>query len=38
VNIDKMEARLRRLLADFRWGRMDDIFLGREDLASARMH
>lgn len=29
VNIGRMEARLQQLLADFRWGRMDDIFLGR---------
>ena len=28
VNIGRMEPRLQRLLADFRWGRMDDIFLG----------
>jgi polysaccharide deacetylase family protein (PEP-CTERM system associated) len=28
VNLDRMEPRLRRLLQDFRWGRMDDIFLG----------
>ncbi|MDE2397437.1 MAG: DUF3473 domain-containing protein, partial [Burkholderiales bacterium] len=27
VNIARMENRLRCLLADFRWGRMDDIFL-----------
>jgi polysaccharide deacetylase family protein (PEP-CTERM system associated) len=27
VNIDRNEGKLRRLLADFRWGRMDDIFL-----------
>lgn len=27
VNIDRMEYRLRRLLADFSWGRMDDLFL-----------
>lgn len=27
VNIDRMEKRLNRLLADFSWGRMDDIFL-----------
>jgi polysaccharide deacetylase family protein (PEP-CTERM system associated) len=27
VNIDRMEDRLRGLLADFEWGRMDDIFL-----------
>jgi polysaccharide deacetylase family protein (PEP-CTERM system associated) len=29
VNIARMDGRLQRLLADFRWGRMDDIFLGR---------
>ena len=27
VNIDRMEQRLVELLADFKWGRMDDIFL-----------
>lgn len=27
LNINRMEGRLRRLLADFKWGRMDDIFL-----------
>jgi len=27
VNIGRMEARLQRLLQDFRWGRMDHIFL-----------
>ena len=27
VNIDRMEDRLGGLLADFKWGRMDDIFL-----------
>jgi polysaccharide deacetylase family protein (PEP-CTERM system associated) len=29
VNIPRMEARLKLLLEDFRWGRMDDIFLDR---------
>jgi polysaccharide deacetylase family protein (PEP-CTERM system associated) len=29
VNIARMEPRLHSLLADFRWGRMDQIFLGR---------
>jgi polysaccharide deacetylase family protein (PEP-CTERM system associated) len=29
VNIHRMERRLGRLLADFRWGRMDEIFLPR---------
>ena len=28
VNIGRMEQRLQQLLADFRWGRMDQIFLG----------
>jgi polysaccharide deacetylase family protein (PEP-CTERM system associated) len=27
VNLDKVEGRLNRLLGDFRWGRMDHIFL-----------
>jgi polysaccharide deacetylase family protein (PEP-CTERM system associated) len=27
LNLDRMEGRIRRLLTDFRWGRMDDIFL-----------
>lgn len=29
VNIPRMEGRLRQLLRDFRWGRMDQIFLAR---------
>lgn len=29
VNIDRNERKLRRLLRDFRWGRMDCIFLGQ---------
>jgi len=29
VNIDRTERRLRSLLADFRWGRMDHLFLHR---------
>lgn len=29
VNIHRMENRLKRLLKDFRWGRMDNIFLAR---------
>ncbi|MEF8752866.1 MAG: XrtA system polysaccharide deacetylase [Accumulibacter sp.] len=28
VNLQHTEGRLRRLLADFRWGRMDEVFLG----------
>lgn len=30
VNIPRTEGRIARLLGDFRWGRMDEIFLGRE--------
>lgn len=29
VNIHRMEQRLNRLLADFKWGRMDQMFLGQ---------
>ena len=29
VNIPRMQGRLQQLLGDFRWGRMDDIFLAR---------
>jgi len=32
LNIDRMPARLERLLADFSWGRMDQIFLNRAAL------
>ena len=28
VNLSRTESRLARLLDDFEWGRMDDIFLG----------
>lgn len=36
LNLHKMEARLQRLLADFSWGRMDDIFLADSAGALAR--
>jgi len=26
LNLERMEARLDRLLSDFRWGRMDEVF------------
>lgn len=29
LNLGRMEQRLSRLLADFRWGRMDEVFLAR---------
>jgi len=35
VNIDRTENRLRQLLQDFRWGRMDQIFLGRAGAAGS---
>ncbi|MBU6256960.1 MAG: DUF3473 domain-containing protein [Burkholderiales bacterium] len=35
VNIERMDGRLQQLLADFRWGRMDDIFLGPRRAAVA---
>lgn len=35
VNIPRVERRLGALLADFRWGRMDDIFLARTALGGA---
>lgn len=35
VNIDRMERRLQQLVQDFRWGRMDDIFLGQTVLPAA---
>lgn len=31
VNLRHTEGRLRRLMADFRWGRVDDLFLGARD-------
>ncbi|CAA0123444.1 Peptidoglycan-N-acetylmuramic acid deacetylase PdaA [Halioglobus japonicus] len=31
LNLDRTYARLERLLGDFRWGRMDDIFLAGEN-------
>jgi polysaccharide deacetylase family protein (PEP-CTERM system associated) len=35
VNIDRMEKRLEQLLSDFKWGRMDDIFLGKTHREAA---
>lgn len=32
VNLARTERRLRRLLADFKWGRVDDVFLGKVNL------
>jgi polysaccharide deacetylase family protein (PEP-CTERM system associated) len=32
LNLQRMESRLERLLSDFRWGRMDRIFLGGASL------
>lgn len=35
VNIHRVEGRVRRLLTDFKWGRVDDIFLGRDAAVPA---
>ena len=35
LNLDRMESRLSRLLQDFHWGRMDDIFLAGSPLSAA---
>ena len=29
LNIDRMQERLNQLLLDFKWGRMDEVFLNR---------
>ncbi len=34
VNLSRTEARLKRLFGDFRWGRMDEIFLRAADAAT----
>lgn len=38
VNLGRMESRLGRLLVDFAWGRMDEIFLGRGGAIEATRH
>ncbi len=38
LNLDRMETRLQRLLADFTWGRMDEIFLDRIGTAGTARH
>lgn len=35
LNLDKTEARLCRLLSDFSWGRVDEVFLGRRARTQA---
>jgi len=35
VNLQHTEGRLKRLLADFNWGRMDEVFLGTPDGLAA---
>ena len=35
LNIDRMEGRLNRLLSDFDWGRMDQVFLDKLTLSGA---
>jgi polysaccharide deacetylase family protein (PEP-CTERM system associated) len=36
LNLRRMEARLRRLLVDFRWARMDEVFLSDSDSVTER--
>ena len=38
VNISRMESRLQKLLSDFSWGRMDDLFLARAKVAPSTRH
>jgi hypothetical protein len=35
LNLDAMHGRLERLLADFRWGRMDHVFVDQPGPATA---
>jgi polysaccharide deacetylase family protein (PEP-CTERM system associated) len=35
VNIDRMESKLNQLLSDFKWGRMDQIFLNQQVESAA---
>jgi hypothetical protein len=37
VNLPRMEAKLQQLALDFRWGRMDTIFLPRAAAAELKM-
>jgi hypothetical protein len=30
VNLDRFESRLKVLLESFKWGRVDDVFIGRD--------
>lgn len=36
LNLQRMDGRLQRLLGDFSWGRMDDIFLAGESASAPR--
>lgn len=36
LNLQRMEGRLQQLLADFSWGRMDEVFLAGEPVREAR--
>lgn len=38
VNISRMEQRLQSLLADFKWGRMDSLFLNRDIPANGALN
>ena len=37
LNLDKTEDRLKSLLSDFKWDRMDNIFLGRKEITIVKL-
>jgi len=37
LNLDKTESRLKRLLSDFDWGRMDDVFIKDKDIKTFKL-
>ena len=37
LNLDKTECRLRKLLTEFQWGRMDDVFLKDREIPEFRL-
>jgi hypothetical protein len=37
LNLDKTEGRLKRLLTDFSWGRVDDVFLRDNQIPVVRL-
>ena len=37
LNLDKTELRLRQLLTDFKWGRVDDVFINNQQIPDYRL-